>query len=756
MLNVVGGMDTIRTRISVDPVTGSETLLKTSAGLARFMTTQKEREEEVVTFRTFVFATFAAPTAARVANRNGGALKTVKKLISANKDVAYFVHPYRTDKTVRWGDVMRIDGTQALVNGKTKTPSTVGKILTAAYPGLPYRFENPGGTTLPNGRSPVFIASTEVEYAYGAGYTFKPTIAVVGTDGVATEVLTISTTDALWFADSATGVRCDKDGVYSFAWLVDARPSLTTVYSEVATALGAAPSETLRLVQNETMLPPSLAVSAPGPSNSKDLNVVGTYLGNYLQELVYPPPWGWIDDSWRAWAIRRYYSGTTFNAYVPITKTTTNRNISGGVSKKTIYANTGYAIDYEMVFSGGESEVYETPQFNQDAEVYQLAIGGSKLTLNSSSSSIMKALFVAPVCSVNTLYSAEVTTTSNFYYKFGESLASVTWDYSPVGIPYVGPAGDQWVELKIDTDPPYNPVSKSVIEDSIAAHNQWAIQNEEEVLKINGPWDGPIRTIVMDGAPVHSRSDTRNLLVRANDFVYADPDEGIAVYMRSTLTVALAYSKTANPELGETIPGFMENDLNWNSINSHLLIEFVIQHRGGQHVITHYNAQTHLPEISCGFAYNPGDEGDMTKWFTCIHVPGETTPVFNPIYMSQGKCPWIAYTTIDEEAGIGTSPPATPELYVDMRLKPRPAGTMDVAENHYGPALYSDVTTFTAHQLASLVRNYLAHNAPTDYWDTVLFPSPVSVRFAFGISGPWVNSIGSPFSDSDHVSISRI
>jgi len=756
MLDAVGGMNTIRTQLMIAP-DGSETLLKTGGGLARFINepVKPEEPEPAVPKRTFVFSRVAGMASATIANRNNSSLKVVKRGMQVNQDVSYFVHSYKTDTKVKWGDVYRLDAHTPKLNGKSTTPDSVAYIgptsewpQPATTPSLPYRFQIPSTTTLSAGRTGIFLGTTECQERVDYFDVYLPKVSQVKADGSIIDTVSITGGPA-WAADMATGVRCDKNGKYSFAWMVGGinDPSITSSYAEVTTGINAAPSITkheTNTVQN-TGFSLSLSTTKSDPVHSE--RVVGQYYAAMRRRLVYPPPWDFNVYGWRAWAIEIFYPNETFDAFASSIKRTISRTLSGALQLQQHYKDSPYLLDVSGRCDGVESVVdemgYVPPEKMYDK--FYRNDSGSELRISRNSTSTIVAKFPAPICGVREVYSAELVNSTTLSLNGLKKITSIWWNYDAYPMPIIAPAGDYWVNNEYD----YNGTSRAIVEAGIAQQNEQA-KETDEMLKYYGPPDIPGVFCHVEYEPdrAPTRTDSYVLTVKAVDFVFSDPENGVAVYMESLLTATFYYSKSGG------FPNIYELPDVWNKVTSELKIDFVVKHQHGEFVHTHLDKPTHIPEFAWGFFSNPGDE-DQENIFSGVHIPPLTTPAFNPIYMNQGKCPWIGYTTHEEEAGIDGKEPATPEFYIDMKLAPKPTGTTEIG-NSYGPALYADVTTFTAHQLAALVRNYLAVNAPPEYWSNHLFPSPVKIRFSYGIPNPWVDAIGAPFSENDHVTISRI
>jgi len=766
MLDVVGGMDTIRTRTDISP-DGSTTLLKTGGGLARFIhrpVEQQPQVQEVVAKRTFVFSRFANLASAIISNRNNASFKSVRKNLVVNRDVAYFVHSYTTDaKRVLWGDVYRLDAHAVKINGKQSTPTTVAYVgtndarpgqerLVAKTPALPYKFKIPPATTLLNGRTGIFLGTTEGLEQINYFDEYRPKVAQVKADGTVGDIVVLTDGPA-WGADYATGVRCDKSGKYSFAWMVGGPndPSITSSYAEITTAINAPPVITkheTNTVQNPGF---SLSLSTTKEAWEYSNRVVGQFYAAPRSRLVYPPPWDFNVYRWRAWAIEYFYPDKTFDAFASSRKHTINRTLSGALPLQQHYKGSPYLLEVAGRCDGSESVFDEVGGVDSE-KMYDKFLRpdtGEEFRVSRNSTSTIVAKFPAPVCGVSEIYSAELVNSTTLSTNGLNRITSIWWNFDSDHMPIIVPAGDYWVELEVNNESDYNGTSREHIEASIAQINAQA-EIADEQIKYSGPGDLPdvFCHIEYESARAPSRTDSYVLSVKAVDFVFADPENGVAVYMESLLTAVFYYSKSgAFPNI------FLLPDV-WNQVTSELKINFVVKHQNGEFVHTHYNNFTPIPEFAWGSCENPGN-GDHEQVFTGIHIPPMTNPTFNPIYMSQGKCPWIGYTTKEEALGIDGADPATPEFYIDMNLSPKPTGTTDTGDP-YGPALYDDVTTFTAHQLAALVRNYLSRNAPQDYWNRVLFPDPVKLRFSYGIPNPWVDNLGTPFTTDDHVTISRI
>ena len=119
---------------------------------------------------------------------------------------------------------------------------------------------------------------------------------------------------------------------------------------------------------------------------------------------------------------------------------------------------------------------------------------------------------------------------------------------------------------------------------------------------------------------------------------------------------------------------------------------------------------------------------------------GTPYPVFLPEFVSQGDCPYIAYTTKAEEA-VGVAP----EIYVDWRLSP-----LYYTGSEKWPANFRRIFR------DSLWSMYATPETTTDYaaWDEI-FLTPVNIQFANGVLGPWAQNFPQ-YTEATRLEISRI
>ena len=150
------------------------------------------------------------------------------------------------------------------------------------------------------------------------------------------------------------------------------------------------------------------------------------------------------------------------------------------------------------------------------------------------------------------------------------------------------------------------------------------------------------------------------------------------------------------------------------------------------------------------------------------HLALQPPPIFNPAFMHQGNCPYIAYTTAVEEAQISVGPPvvpgATPEIYVDFRIQIEKYSTW-AASQTTAASRYGGTVHFIPAQLLFAFRQYIGGESLIDgslsqnagLWDTI-FPAstPFAVQFCNGVKGAWSSQLGTGFSGSPAVEITRV
>ena len=223
---------------------------------------------------------------------------------------------------------------------------------------------------------------------------------------------------------------------------------------------------------------------------------------------------------------------------------------------------------------------------------------------------------------------------------------------------------------------------------------------------------------------------TTNVLFTAEtiDYVYADIDEEVFIYLHTTLSYQ--YASTDGAAYGKVYS---------------LAAEYVLstRHGGGSYAV----GSTTIEEPFVSFITNfvsPGENLGLGGGIGAYHAHFLPVPLFAPVFMEQGSCPWVSYTTKAEEYA-GTPP----EIHVDFTLQAAKYSTVAL----YTGMKYSGTVGFVPHQFLNLYQRYLKQpGPPTRNYGLFaqMFGTPTRIQFS--------NVGGSPydFSSDIKLQLSRI
>jgi hypothetical protein len=736
MLDAIGGSDSFRTRIET-AADGTETMLRTKNGQPQFSTSSKQSVVETTApakGRTFVFADRTAPTIGRVANRAGATFKVVTPSLPVSAYAAYSV---LSPKSARWNDVIRLDAKATKHNGVKSTPENVDFVSSRfgsnQIPGLPFR------TTKPNTNGALSSISVGVHDEYetvGADKDWYIGVAAIAADGSLASFVR-APGDVNFYRDFACGPRLSPDGTFHFYWqgidpVGHSLQETISCYAAIQPTNHGLPT-VVSSAQTVTELAPikftSVNYSNPPPSDS-DVEIgwfhnciVREFTGNTGPMTVY---------GWAVWVYKNKFYGAA-TAYTSTRVDTWSKSIS--FSDAYDVGADFSALRVEREVSGNELDTQNSGGIGANPDALYKPTIGTEANWSRTASAKMSTHHV--LLNVD-LYYAETTVTSS--YKYGQQrIPTFSQDYSGFDQNAEYPVGIVWVYLP--ADPVYTAKGLAATTAGIAAYNAAAIAGATG-RSISGFGSGVIDHLDYPAETGYAnRSDSIVTNLTARDYIYVDPDEGVSLCLLTTVSHTKTNSQT-------TILGTSEMPGTWASASTDIRIEYVLNVRDTQTIIpVYHNPSAWGPDITFGHVEEFGSDGHWYQSFSGAHIPGAPEISFSPMYMSQGKCPWIAYTTLAEEAaGV------TPEFYIDLKIMAVHNGTV----GNVGLAQYDDVVSFLPRHLYKLFSNYLGAFSPTGVWESDIFPAPTHISMALGIANPWPQKLGAPFNGASHVTISRI
>lgn len=739
LLDAVEGSGSFRTREQRSADGNTVTRLRTKGGQPQFETETKKSSTEFlpVQKRTFVFNPYGA-TVGTIANRSGSGFKIVTRTLPVSH-AKYTVGAATSKRNAgMWRDVWRLDSDVSYkVNGLSAIPASVAKLRSEPVPmdyGLPY-FSTYGGDAI---RSALFIGtaeSHEVDPPGGANRVLLFGAASVKPDGAELEFVKVPTTVPR-NDDYSCGLSLDDSGKYYFQWTntKSVAPVQTWVpsYAEVTCLPGAAPVVSLNVSAEVPYANPSPSVVYSDGGNSVSEGEVGTYY-TYMQyaNAGFGPynAYGTCNILWQP-----FRSGAQ-QAKWSLTTHSWSRTVDDE-DHMVFYEGSRFPLELDIVVSGNESADQKSGGGGTNGDTFYINVSGSAFNWTRTTSTTVD--LVAP--NVGPLYTLHFTADSHIDNNH-LSYPSATWPD-----PGYEAVTSGCINIIIPPPPPtsisdatrFNAAQGAKAATTMDAMNAAAIAASHPA----SPMDTE-REVTFSTSDTTSRTDVMTATIHTRDYIFLDADEGISLRLQSDAVI----TRQATSSSGEAID---QLPYIWNIANkTDLTIKYVLDVRG---TIVEFPVfeDANFPGgyIAFGRVYQaPNDTPQWEDYFSGCYIPERILPVFAPMYMEQGACPWIAYTTQAEEAAG-----AKPEFYIDISLLPFPSGTADLG----GPGRYRETTEFAALHLGRLFTNHLGIVSPTDVWTTTLFPAPTRISYAKGIANPWQAKLGDVFAASPRTQISRI
>ena len=690
MLDRVGGADTIRKDFSTG-ADGAVTMLATRAGFPEFSSTPAKTS---ALNRTFVFNVHGRGVGV-VANRSESGIKLLGKV--AVGTAGYSICSVVAHHTNNWFDIARIDGNTPTYNA-APTHELVGAISQRARPPMFFSVK----------KSVSAVANT-----YGGNWS------VSAFDALGRNINSITSVAGEYYnADHAAGISVTPLGEFSLYWF--ATPKVDTYRWW---------HRTLRVTADGV-------VGQTGSTGSADVKVSPEVTGSTYEKV-----YNYTYD-------RPLYTRNRFVRYVDIIAT------SGYVYQRPViatYADGSTTLSGEHVVRFENKEVgfsrTNSLYTNTPAElILSMSVLGSENSVNTYNIGSAQSNPIKVQRDVNqrsttasvllassfggTLFSYEFTNTlvtdkpnppyPNLVFKHEDRESVYPFETYDIGhgewcYLHETPTAVDRCFAALDKQNAYRTEQLAL---SIAQYND---------LNVNASLTGPFNEGFKDSSPSHYY-DTTAITITSRDYVYADIDEGVFIYLETTAERAIYIE-----DLKQTLAMLAGENAAADSDIHSFHAKFVFSFRGADFVFGEVGPVNTHPS---GVMPNPVGTEYVFSQVPRVPTP---TPVFCPPYTQQGNCPYIAYTTRDEEAAG-----ATPEVYVDFSVLPVFQTMNDV----------DGVVQFPAYQ-ASLSYGLMAQ-AP-DVWLNELFPKPARIQFCNGVEGPWQTQLGKGFeTPAVKVEITRI
>lgn len=766
-IDSIGGQDTIRKKI-ITNADGSTTLVHTRGpGTQPEVITSPPKLTEIIKdIRTFVFNTYTALSAV-VANYR---ITLTNALAVGKLTACYSVFPYRTKvkkfTSSLWNDVCRLDHDDT--NGLTTVKVNSFKdfllgveTMQIPYVGidaLPHWFIEGGAynaaLTADASRSPLFVSTYSRVYSFNS---FKSDD-VLGVGPSCFQIKEYITPSYVGFMATTTsaGRSLSDDGVFTYS----GSTLLPNENDEDTTDGGIFAWAKIKVTPSPPFLQEIGAWADAWDLGARTIASVpamvydDTFSIEHAQVPVFygSKSWYHVPDG-QAWPSAKYLE-VEYGAIVLPNRTSTltanratasvDKTFSGsafagsGVELKTTFTATG---SYEGERATGTITTWWEGSGFVNTSLADVTTGGYNTVFNGSlaergSSShttmVMQAVAALPV---TTLFRSEVIQSAeskNNDYRVANDYETGVW-----GSNYLGTSdwfyyntfpmrGDGWEPARRSLwgQTMYNPADPAHPENIARNAAADALVESYNGRMVDAYPAFPLMTL-------RQESYVRNTVVftaETIDYIYADIDEEVFIYLRTSLSYQY-----------KTIDGTAYQK------SYSLSAEYVLstRHGGGTYPV----GSTAIEEPFVSFLttfVSPGENLGIGGGIGAYHAHFLPIPIFAPVFMEQGSCPWVSYTTKAEEYS-GTPP----EIHVDFTLQAAKYSTVAL----YAGMKYSGTVGFVPHQFLNLYQRYLKQpGPPTRNYGLFaqMFGTPTRIQFS--------NVGGSPydFSEDIKLQLSRI
>lgn len=723
MIRHVGGPNGIRKTV-VPELNGDEKMLVTRSGMPEI--TVKKKVTSPGINRTFVFS-HIGDTIGIVANRYGGGLKVlINNLVIG--PCSYAVGVLRTGTQGFWKDVLRLDTTTLKNNGVTP-PTTLVTTTTPSYDRYvvpyvatdgAYHPEATGDSTrstvffgkcAPSGQGVSSVSTTGTEKSF---LTATGSYDDTGSAGVR------STDDTFHFYMAQPDT--DGDNIFGVAWSWSkiqatlASPYLSQIgsgsgshymlwsypylasqqYCVVFTgSLSRGSSSGAATIQfpGTAYKTKGTATMAAAPVSGYNTTTVWSQIASTIEAVFVETAQPYPDFP--------YIQGSSSNDTATTSQTTTPSTVTG---------YTGSSIPLTLNSSLDITYAADRRIETRARHVYQNTIPASPVG-SSSQVNATSTVTVTLDSAIGKLYDSTTAVIENF---------NVLNQQVRVASPELSPSSN------------YEETNWFASEAAASAYVD-SINNAPAV------WDNRIPNYAISVLSGNHGTSSTTFECTTRDFVFADVDDGVTLALESKLNYVVVNNYV--------------NGVNTPTVTKKLLVEYVLSVRGNRYTFEVFNEDLDdEPGLLMGSVYE-GDAG-LNLGGGTYHKVYRPPPILAPPFMSQGNCPYIAYTTrVEELQG------AVPQMYVDFTLKVVQPSAWTGMDN------YGGMVTFIPFQFQNVYQRYIG-SAPyytgpgpatrnVALWDR-LFSTPFKVQYANGVKGVWQSQLGAGFTGYPGMEITRI
>jgi hypothetical protein len=708
MLNKIGGVGGTRT-ITVTHPDGSTVTCRTRNGFPEFIVTPAKPKDLVTAIRTFVFKVAGAIQGV-IANRALSGMAVLKINVPDDR-ATYMVHPHKTGANASfWRDVVRMTATEVtgddlfdvLFNTKPSVPRTgVSTVLNLGQSVIPYV-----AAYQPTSDGDVLRAATYLGWGDSAARK------VVSLSPAGTVYSTLDTyAPEAYVRRGSAGLRVKDDGTFMFIG-GDVATDTNDVVLYAYYAWG-----TIKA----TIGTPWLALTGSGYEESPLMGFLFTSLPAIVSSNFY--------KDGDASSIAAKYGGTVREwmdsglAHVGIASDASKKFMFSFFSRSgTTHLSRARTLNQSFTHTAN-------PGSGTSMVATAGAVGGA--TLNTFSGSSLwqytgptGTVSCAPYNGTFESSSSSVITTSKIEAEGLQRVLDLSVKIESTYLKEQATVITGATDLVFDWYPPgtsgYLPGSPEYI-----AARDAAFAAEPNYRSASGA----TRTTATVSTPL-TYDQTTTFSSKTVDYVFSDQDENIHITLESTLTFVSAYHYVYPATPTTTVT------------EKHLIVKMVLDIRGSKTEFPIYDGLS-IDDLTIT------SRSIIADWSGVYHEGHYPNMLFAPPFRAQGNCPYIAYTTLAEEAAG-----STPQFYLDMKVLPLQYASMPTSTDD----LYTGTVKFSPHQFLHVFTKYLQGAALNNstLWST-LFPTatPIRLQFANGTQGSWASSLGSGFSGDPQMNISR-
>lgn len=718
LLNNAGGPDGIVTRVRSYP-DGTTTRMKTRAGFPEFVT-EKKKTPPTATSRTFVFRHIGEATGV-VANKFGAGMKLVATGVTIGSEISYWVGKLVTDVQGFWKDVVRRDGTGIVRNGLSPTPviNTVPASDATTFPvvvGGAYAATCTGDATRSTMRL-VKGSDKQVVNVSNTGATHSTNTAADQTvlNSAGLHGRGISVTGPGSYLDvTFYGMHRERLNSVDPMNPLYYQSTATRMISETLRLTNTAPyTASLDVVDEYLTAPSDFTTTTVSTTALSGAHIPATRRAAAIFKKFQVLPGGAVGysfDRWEDYTSSRSEPETFVSSRLP----------AGNVDV-VLQEGTKYEVRFTATVtgtntaSGGAGRLYMSYGASPEVNVWAGHSGTTTFDMTGTVKCDSKA---------------------GVLYKRTEHCACTSTHTE-----------ESWMEQ------PAQPV--------LPAPPGGSTEIGEEAFEVVGSY-----STSYESAPTPSlRLST--VTIEGRDYAFYDHDEDVGVGIHTSLTYSQSVEATCDTSPTATYETTVTNAV--------LTVSLMVRFHGVEYLHEYFTKAVTVPvgtNSSHNTMFSPAwpivlgsgavsapscGSFSATSLFSSVqsyyrdalyNTASFGTGFFNaPPYSTQFNCPWIAYTTKEEEARG-----AVPEVYVDgLLLAKKP---MDY--EHSVPEALFQSTPFVATNFLRISSEFGPLKG-YELWSEIL-PSgaPIKVQFANGEFGNWQSKLGPGFTGHPQLEITRI